>query len=59
MNTVPKPMPCDPLEEEFLHLLNQLSPKERSRFTREELTWPHLRRRWWARDDERGARLLR
>ena len=59
MKTSPKLIPRDPLEEELLHLLSQLSSRERARFTREELTYPHLRRRWWARDDERGTRPLR
>lgn len=51
--------PRNPLENEFVNLLLQLNQEERRAFTRRALIWPRTRRRWWARDDERGLRPLR
>lgn len=53
-----RPTPQNPEEEEFLQLLSALAPQERRMFTREELRWRHLRRRWWLRD-ENGVRLVK
>jgi hypothetical protein len=52
-----EPTPQNPEEEQVLRLLSALAPQERRAFTREELRWRHLRRRWWQRD-ENGVRLL-
>jgi hypothetical protein len=53
-----RPAPQNPEEEEFLRLLSALDAQERRAFTREELRWRHLRRRWWVRD-EGGVRVLK
>jgi hypothetical protein len=52
-----KPIPQNPEEEQFLRLLAALAPQERRAFSRAELRYKHLRRRWWLRD-ENGLRLL-